>query len=79
MAKKDLLHGLTTVGERGQIVIPLGIRKALKIKHGDELFVLSRGRKIIIVPAREMEQFYRSILGHMASLRRTRRSRSTRS
>lgn len=34
--------GATTVGERGQIVIPAEARKALDINSGDKLLVFSR-------------------------------------
>ena len=34
--------GATTVGERGQIVIPADARKALGINSGDKLLVFSR-------------------------------------
>ena len=34
--------GATTVGERGQIVIPAAARKALDITSGDKLLVFSR-------------------------------------
>lgn len=39
---------MTTVGERGQVVIPADVRKLLKVKPGDKLIVLFRpDRKII--------------------------------
>ena len=36
--------GSTTVGERGQIVLPVNLRKKLGIKAGDKLLVLGTGR-----------------------------------
>jgi AbrB family looped-hinge helix DNA binding protein len=35
-----LFYGSVTVGERGQIVIPLEARTELGFKHGDKLLVL---------------------------------------
>ena len=35
--------GSTTVGERGQIVLPVKLRKKLKINPGDKLLVLGSG------------------------------------
>ena len=35
--------GSTTVGERGQIVLPVELRKKLKISPGDKLLVLGSG------------------------------------
>ncbi|MGI6344989.1 MAG: AbrB/MazE/SpoVT family DNA-binding domain-containing protein [Bacillota bacterium] len=37
--------GATTVGERGQVVIPAEARKAYDIKMGDKLMVFSRPRQ----------------------------------
>jgi AbrB family looped-hinge helix DNA binding protein len=63
-----MLHGFTTVGERGQIVIPHNIRTKLKIKAGDEMVVLAKAGKIIVLPARKLEAFYRALLGRIDSL-----------
>ena len=41
-------YGSATVGERGQVVIPNEIRKAMKIKSGDKFFVFSRLNKVIV-------------------------------
>jgi len=37
LSQKDLCLGTTTIGERGQIVIPADARKVLKLKSGDKL------------------------------------------
>jgi AbrB family looped-hinge helix DNA binding protein len=42
-------YGLTTVGERGQIVIPKGIRSAMKVKTGDKFFVFSHANKMVVM------------------------------
>ncbi len=39
-----------TVSERGQIVIPVEIRKELNIKEGEKLDVFKSGNNIIFVP-----------------------------
>lgn len=71
MAKKQhFLHGVTTIGERGQIVIPQNIRTALKIKSGDEMVVMTKGERIVVVPARKLEDFYRTMIDHMDDLRK---------
>ena len=43
MESKNGKHffGLTKVGTKGQIVIPVGARKIFNIKSGDELLVLA--------------------------------------
>lgn len=40
MFKKPEFFGSTTVGERGQIVLPAELRKKYQIKAGDKLMVL---------------------------------------
>jgi AbrB family looped-hinge helix DNA binding protein len=45
---KGRISGVATVGERGQIVIPADVRKALKVEPGDKLIVLfNPDRKIV--------------------------------
>lgn len=39
--------GLTSIGERGQVVIPAKARKALQLKKGDKLLVISKGNKLL--------------------------------
>ena len=43
MMKNHNFYGSTTVGERGQIVLPAKLRDDLKINAGDKLLVLSNG------------------------------------
>lgn len=69
MEHSHCLQGTTTVGERGQIVIPQNIRAALDIKAGDEMVVLSRDGKVIVLPARALEKFYNSILSQLDDMR----------
>jgi AbrB family looped-hinge helix DNA binding protein len=38
--KKPTFYGSTTVGERGQIVLPIKLRKDLDINKGDKLLVM---------------------------------------
>ena len=47
--KEDLLYGSCKVGSRGQIVIPLELRKKLDIKEGEVLFVIEDGNNIKIM------------------------------
>ena len=74
MKKAKFLHGMTTVGERGQIVIPHEIRQALKMKAGDEMVVFLHGSKIVVVPADSLEKFYKTVLGHIEHLKNSKRS-----
>ncbi len=45
---KGKTYGAVTVGERGQLVIPSELRKALKIKSGDQLMVFAKLDKRVI-------------------------------
>jgi len=44
--KKDLICGSAKVGSRGQVVIPLELRKKFDIKEGEVLFVVEDGNNI---------------------------------
>lgn len=59
------VYGTVTVGERGQIVIPAGLRKSFKIAAGDKLFVLSKSEEFIsLIPSDQFDEF----LGHMTDM-----------
>lgn len=72
MSKKTdpILQGTTTMGERGQIVIPREIRAALGIRSGETLTVLSQGGKIVVLPSRRLEGFYQSLMGQVDKMRK---------
>lgn len=55
MFGKHDFYGSTTVGERGQIVLPAKLRDELNIQAGDKLLVLSAGP-----PGREAVMIMRS-------------------
>lgn len=56
-------HGVTTVGERGQVVIPHDVRQSLRLKQKDKLFVFSKlGRMIILIKAKDLQKFFDSML-----------------
>lgn len=52
-------YGAVTVGERGQLVIPAGLRKAMKIKSGDQLMVFAKldKRVINLMPEKDFSLF----------------------
>ncbi len=56
---KGRAYGAVTVGERGQLVIPSELRKALNIKSGDQLMVFAKlDKKVIsLMPARDFSRF----------------------
>jgi AbrB family looped-hinge helix DNA binding protein len=59
MPKKRQLkiRGKTTVGQRGQIVIPLELRRELHLKVGEQMFVFTRDNgTIVFMRAADMDQ-----------------------
>jgi len=56
---KGKVYGSVTVGERGQLVIPAELRKALSIKSGDQLMVFAHPEKKIIslMPSKDFTKF----------------------
>jgi len=56
---KSKAYGAVTLGGRGQLVIPAELRKALKIKSGDQLMVFAKpDKKIIsIMPSKDFSVF----------------------
>ena len=57
--KKPTFYGSTTVGERGQIVLPAKLRKDLRINKGEKLLVMvdHHGSRIILVNPETMNKF----------------------
>ena len=62
------MYGAATVGEKGQIVIPVEARKELGINPGSRVMFLAApmGKALLVVPAAEVEaklQFFNDTLG----------------
>ncbi len=65
------MYGAVTVGERGQLVIPAQLRKALNIKSGDQLIVFAKiDKKMInLVPSKDFSEFLDKAEKFFSSLR----------
>lgn len=62
--KGKFIFGISKVGEKGQIVIPVEARKAFNIKAGDSLIVLGDIKKgIALVKADEFTSVAEDIIG----------------
>lgn len=52
------VHGMVTIGERGQVVIPAAIRKSYHLNPGDKLIVISgESGPIGFVPVSDFDLF----------------------
>jgi len=56
---KGKTYGAVTIGERGQLVIPAQLRKALHLKSGDQMMVFAKPDKRVInlMPEKDFSQF----------------------
>jgi len=61
MKKQIFCFGLTKIGEKGQLVIPIEARKKWNFKPGDKFLVLGTPKKsLILIKADEIEKFIRN-------------------
>ena len=74
MRDSPQVYGTVTMGQRGQVVIPMKARKTLKIKPGDQLIVMSGppGRKEIIsfIPVERISHFLQHFEKHISVLKK---------
>lgn len=57
--RKQKVHGLITVTDKGQIAIPVEIRKELEIESGTKLLVIKRddGKGINLIKTEVLDDF----------------------
>ncbi len=56
--------GSTSIGERGQVVIPKIARDRLGIKSGDKFLVIAHYGKLILISEKEMKNMVKNITKH---------------
>ena len=62
--------GTATMGERGQIVIPAGVRKKLKIKTGEKFVVfLTPSEAVVFIPSNQFGKIISELNKKLAKLR----------
>ncbi|MDO9572793.1 MAG: AbrB/MazE/SpoVT family DNA-binding domain-containing protein [Candidatus Omnitrophota bacterium] len=67
---RSRIYGVVTVGENGQVVIPVKLRKSLNIKPGDHLMVFTElDKKIINLMPEEYFSKFLEKLGNKINLR----------
>ncbi len=55
--KESFIFAVSTLGERGQVVIPVKIRKKMKMKKGQRLIVfLGHSGAVIFIPVERFEK-----------------------
>jgi len=72
MTKKngEQFYGATTVGEKGQVVIPSEARKAMGIKKGEKLLVFGMGCDMVAFSKlSKVEQFASHLSGRLDAIR----------
>ncbi len=74
MGSPKKFYGKVSVGTKGQIVIPVEARKAMDIKPGDNLIIISgplhQNKMISIFPENEFNKFLKFFEKHVASLKK---------
>ena len=67
--KHGSFFGSVTLGERGQVVIPVKARKAFGLKKGDTLLVLGMGKRLItFIKADQIKKLAAHLADKLSSL-----------
>ena len=68
---EERFYGTTTVGEKGQVVIPAEARQAMSIEKGDKLLTFGIGSNMVaMVKLSELEQFASHLSERLESIRK---------
>jgi AbrB family looped-hinge helix DNA binding protein len=74
MSNFPKFYGKVPVGTKGQIVIPIEARKAMKINPGDNVVIVSgpphAARMVSFIPEEEFGKFLKFFEEHVAKLRK---------
>jgi len=63
--------GSTTIGEKGQVVIPAATRTALKLKKGERLLVFAMGNGMVVLAKLEhLAKFEQHMAQRLESIRK---------
>jgi AbrB family looped-hinge helix DNA binding protein len=70
LPKKPQCYGTTTIGPKGQIVIPAKLRKELAIKTGEQFLVFKNEHfhGIVIIKTKEINNLLKSIVDELSIL-----------
>jgi AbrB family looped-hinge helix DNA binding protein len=67
----DRIYGSTTIGERGQVVMPAEARKDFGIEVGDKVIVMKHGMGILFLKADDVARLLSERMARLAELERT--------
>lgn len=73
MDKSVKFYGSTTIGPKGQVVIPSKLRKELKINTGDQFVVLKNEHMdcIVLVKAKNIANMLKDITSEISKIKKT--------
>jgi AbrB family looped-hinge helix DNA binding protein len=65
------IWGVTSIGERGQLVIPAKLREEFGIKKGEEFVVVTKksGKVIMLMPEKEMTKMLKGAIEKIENLK----------
>lgn len=61
---QKVFYGSTTLGEKGQVVIPMEARKAMRLKKGEKLLVFGKGLDMLALAKIGGMQKFAEALSH---------------
>jgi AbrB family looped-hinge helix DNA binding protein len=64
-APEEIIFKTVKVSDKGQIAIPSDIRKALKIKKGEELLIVRKGDKLLVEKSSKVSKKFASEFNFM--------------
>ncbi|MFA6427029.1 MAG: AbrB/MazE/SpoVT family DNA-binding domain-containing protein [Candidatus Magasanikbacteria bacterium] len=62
--------GTTSLGERGQVVIPKKVRESLHLKTGDNFVVMQRMGMVVLAPLNMVEDFIGNVSEEIKKLKK---------
>ncbi len=68
--KKPKMWGVTTIGEKGQIVIPSKLREELSIDKGDQFVVMTKDKFIGLIREQDMTGLLKEWLDKIEDLKK---------
>jgi AbrB family looped-hinge helix DNA binding protein len=69
--RREMVYGTTTIGEKGQVVIPAEARRALGLVPGEKLLVFGMGREMLaLAKLSNLERFASHLASRVEAIRK---------